>query len=731
MGGSANGVAGDLTATSNGSATVDKSVDFANYFCTYGFLYHQKEMLCDRVRMDAYFNAIFENKHHFHGKTVLDVGTGSGILAIWSAQAGARKVYAVEATKMSEHARELVKANNLQDVVEVIEGSMEDVTLPEKVDVIISEWMGYFLLRESMFDSVICARDRWLKPTGAMYPSHARMWLAPIRSGLGDQKTSDYEGAMDDWFCFLNETKTYYGVDMSVLTMPYSEEQRKYYLQTSLWNNLHPNQVIGTAAIIKEIDCLTATVNDILNIRASIASSITAENTRLCGFSGWFDVHFRGSTENPAQNEIQLTTAPSEDYSTHWGQQVFLLHPPIRVSEGDDLIVNFLMKRTKENHRLMEVELSYTTNIYTVPAYKRHVILSSSTARSSDEILVNLLPAAKSSPSVKSSATVDLPTYDSISDGSKKEVTPLYKSLGENAIHLIPLVLILCGLILWFSSDPKRKRNQFTPSKNRLNRFCALEFGSDNIAIMRYKKGNKVEVWSKNEVPSGSWHNAEIICGNGHNYTLRYDMYPGATDEAIVERVSRKSIRPCPPVVELSENWIPGDVVEVFQNFSWKMATVSKVLRRNCFLVRLLGSSQEFKVCKFDLRVRQSWQDDKWFIIGKGSGNCEDAKHTERTTLKYNQDLSSQNRRTDTTINLHVKDDSFAVKNNINCRDSCIVSSRTLKRGSSCCYSQVEALSGTAQKFRVIEKEGPSRRLIHLASKSVKMMLGFATFLLG
>uniref|UniRef100_A0A5B7AP66 Protein arginine N-methyltransferase PRMT10 n=1 Tax=Davidia involucrata TaxID=16924 RepID=A0A5B7AP66_DAVIN len=358
MRGAANGVAGDRTATSNGTDTVDKGVDFANYFCTYGFLYHQKEMLCDRVRMDSYFNAIFDNKHHFHGKTVLDVGTGSGILAIWSAQAGARKVYAVEATKMSEHARELVKANNLQDVVEVIEGSMEDVTLPEKVDVIISEWMGYFLLRESMFDSVICARDRWLKPTGVMYPSHARMWLAPIRSGLGDKKKSDYEGAMDDWFCFRNETKTCYGVDMSVLTKPYSEEQRKYYLQTSLWNNLHPNHVIGTAAIIKEIDCLTTTVNDILNIRANITSSITAENTRFCGFSGWFDVHFRGNTENPAQKEIELTTAPSEDYSTHWGQQVFLLHPPTCVSEGDDLIVNFSMSRTKENHRLMEVELS-------------------------------------------------------------------------------------------------------------------------------------------------------------------------------------------------------------------------------------------------------------------------------------------------------------------------------------------------------------------------------------
>ncbi|KAJ0030786.1 protein arginine N-methyltransferase PRMT10-like [Pistacia vera] len=359
MGSCRNGVvSGGSNGEIGGGPTVDKGVDFANYFCTYAFLYHQKEMLSDRVRMDAYFNAIFENKHHFQGKTVLDVGTGSGILAIWSAQAGAKKVYAVEATKMSEHARTLIKANNLDHVVEVIEGSIEDVSLPEKVDVIISEWMGYFLLRESMFDSVICARDRWLKPTGVMYPSHARMWMAPIRSSLGDQKRNDYEGSMDEWYRFVQDTKTSYGVNMSVLTKPFSEEQKKYYLQTSLWSNLHPHQVIGTAAIVKEIDCSTATVNDVLEVRSNLLSSITGERTRLCGFGGWFDVHFRGSKVDPAQKEIELTTAPSMDDSTHWGQQVFLLHPPIHVSEGDDLNVSFSMNRSKENHRLMEIELS-------------------------------------------------------------------------------------------------------------------------------------------------------------------------------------------------------------------------------------------------------------------------------------------------------------------------------------------------------------------------------------
>ena len=52
--------------------------------------------------------------------------------------------------------------------MEVIQGLMENLELPEKVDIIISEWMGYFLLRESMLDSVLVARDKFMKPGGSM-----------------------------------------------------------------------------------------------------------------------------------------------------------------------------------------------------------------------------------------------------------------------------------------------------------------------------------------------------------------------------------------------------------------------------------------------------------------------------------------------------------------------------------------------------------------------------------
>jgi len=75
------------------------------------------------------------------------VGAGSGVLSIWAAQAGAKHVYAVEYTDMAKHARQIIKDNGLEKDITVLQTSVEDLVLPEKVDVIISEWMGMMLLR--------------------------------------------------------------------------------------------------------------------------------------------------------------------------------------------------------------------------------------------------------------------------------------------------------------------------------------------------------------------------------------------------------------------------------------------------------------------------------------------------------------------------------------------------------------------------------------------------------
>ena len=128
----------------------------SSYFDEYASIYDHIGMLRDFERMSAYHDAIKMNaEQHFRGKVVLDIGTGTGILAIWAAQAGARAVYAVEATGVAKHAQAMVAAHGLQDRVTVLRGTMEELELPEKVDVIVSEWMGYFLLRESMVQSVL------------------------------------------------------------------------------------------------------------------------------------------------------------------------------------------------------------------------------------------------------------------------------------------------------------------------------------------------------------------------------------------------------------------------------------------------------------------------------------------------------------------------------------------------------------------------------------------------
>jgi len=59
--------------------------------------------------------------------------------------------------------------NNLADKVTIFKSKLEDANIPEKVDIIISEWMGYFLIYESMLDSVIYARDKWLKEDGIVF----------------------------------------------------------------------------------------------------------------------------------------------------------------------------------------------------------------------------------------------------------------------------------------------------------------------------------------------------------------------------------------------------------------------------------------------------------------------------------------------------------------------------------------------------------------------------------
>merc|ERR1712032_1100166 len=129
--------AGDL---SNAEMT---SKDY--YFDSYAHFGIHEEMLKDEVRTTSYRNAMIHNSHLFKGKVVLDVGCGTGILSMFAAKAGAAKVIGVDMSSIVEYARKIVEANNLSHKVQIIRGKVEEITLPDgvdKVDIIISEWMG-------------------------------------------------------------------------------------------------------------------------------------------------------------------------------------------------------------------------------------------------------------------------------------------------------------------------------------------------------------------------------------------------------------------------------------------------------------------------------------------------------------------------------------------------------------------------------------------------------------
>lgn len=281
--------------------------------------------------MAAYHAAILGNQDVFRDKVVMDIGTGSGILAVWAAQAGARKVYAIEYTDMANHARKVMQANKVDHIVTVIQGAVEDVVLPIEqdgleveesepsngdsndsssqqrcIDIIVSEWMGYFLLRESMLDSIIRARDVFLKKqTGLMFPSHTTMLWAPVTDEEERvQSSNEYSSALSDWHDFLQTTNTVYGVDMSILEKDFDREQKEYYLLSSRWSELPGDAVLAEPKVVKQLDMMTCTIEDSRGIPADDSAATfcfdingSEYNGPVSGFAGWFTADFASRTD--------------------------------------------------------------------------------------------------------------------------------------------------------------------------------------------------------------------------------------------------------------------------------------------------------------------------------------------------------------------------------------------------------------------------------------------------
>jgi type I protein arginine methyltransferase len=192
---------------------------------------------------------------------------------------------------MANHAKKVMEANGVDHIVTVIQAAVEEVVLPidkdglrsegsseaddsRVVDIIVSEWMGYFLLRESMLDSVIRARDKFLKKDGLMFPSHADMFLAPIVDE--DERkhcSNEYSSAMADFEEFAKTTSVVYGVDMNVLQPAFQREQKDYFLLSSRWAELREDAILAEPKLIRHYDLMSCTLEEARGIPAGFPDS--------------------------------------------------------------------------------------------------------------------------------------------------------------------------------------------------------------------------------------------------------------------------------------------------------------------------------------------------------------------------------------------------------------------------------------------------------------------------
>lgn len=321
---------------------LDKPAEDKLYFESYADVSIHEEMIADTVRTDTYRKAIFNIQSQIEGKVVLDVGAGTGVLSVFCAQAGARKVYAVEASSIAEQAEKIIKLNKVEDTVQVIRGALEAVDLPEKVDVIVSEWMGYTLLHESMLNSVIAARDRWLKPGGVMLPDKAELFIAPVNDLLVEERLG-----------FWSTVKSQYGVDMSCMT-----DFARRCITASPEITIKPvtvEDVLAHPVKFAELDLNTVNLERLSSVRGRFRC-LCFGSAALNAFCVFFSVTFPSSC--PRGHPLVLSTSPFKP-ETHWKQAVLYLDQAVEVMQDTLVEGDVHMYPSEEGSRHICIHVDY------------------------------------------------------------------------------------------------------------------------------------------------------------------------------------------------------------------------------------------------------------------------------------------------------------------------------------------------------------------------------------
>ena len=263
-----------------------------------------RSLLADRVRMESYQRAISGMVRA--GDVVLDLGTGTGILACMACKAGARRVYAIEAGDVVDLAKQVCLKNGLQDRVVFMNDLSSRVDLPERVDVLVTETLGNFGLDEGILGSIIDARERFLRENGTIIPRSVELFIAPVE--LHDV----YQQKIDFWANDL------YGLDFSPI-------------RALATNHLYPvtlaqDAFLGDPVSLVRIDLYEAKASDV----GGQVSFMANRRGTLHGMAGWFGAEL--TKETCLSNAPPITTS-------NWSHSFFPLERPVPLEVGDRLRV--------------------------------------------------------------------------------------------------------------------------------------------------------------------------------------------------------------------------------------------------------------------------------------------------------------------------------------------------------------------------------------------------------
>jgi len=229
-------------------------------------------------------------------------------------EAGAKRVYAVEASQLADWTRQVVVSNGVTDKLIVMKGKIEELQIPEQIDIIVSEWMGTFLIFESMLESLLWTRNKYLKKNGLMVPSNANVYLVPV--SMNDY----YSKKVDFW-------KKQYDVDFSVL-IPYAKQCA--FEKPIIDHKVNEENVLSKPQKLKSFDLKWIPIDKPYQETSERFAFEIEKDGIFHGFCAYFDVEFRGSDIH--QVKI-LSTAP-ECKDTHWHQLLLMFDNPVEVKKG-------------------------------------------------------------------------------------------------------------------------------------------------------------------------------------------------------------------------------------------------------------------------------------------------------------------------------------------------------------------------------------------------------------